>query len=81
MARLLEMLSEWFSYTLGRKLLDHLQEWVNKDVPAKGMPSAWKPQDMPALASHLMDLFHLLPQVRLCVFVAVISPPALNVFA
>ncbi|KAF5841321.1 hypothetical protein DUNSADRAFT_13397 [Dunaliella salina] len=63
MARLLEMLSEWFSNTLGKRLLEHLCVWMSPEGPCgKGGNCAWRPGEEAAVAAHLMELFHLLPR-------------------
>eukprot|EP00983_Pelagomonas_calceolata_P111818 1159822-Pelagomonas_calceolata.AAC.2 len=68
MARLLEMLSEWFSNTLGKRLLEHLCMWISPEGPCgQGGNCAWRPGEEAAVAAHLMELFHLLPrQVSFC---------------
>ncbi len=62
MGRLLEMLSEWFSTNLGRRLLEHLSMWATPEGPCPpGTVTAWKPGEEAAVAAHLLELFHLLP--------------------
>ncbi|PKA60897.1 Serine/threonine-protein kinase ATR [Apostasia shenzhenica] len=60
LARLLELLSNWFNVTLGSKLLDHLKKWLEPEKLAQTQKS-WKPGDEPKVAAAMIDLFHLLP--------------------
>ncbi|KAJ4791719.1 Transformation/transcription domain-associated protein [Rhynchospora pubera] len=61
LARLLELLSNWFNVTLGVKLLDHLKKWLDLDKLAAAQ-KAWKPGEEPKVAAAMIELFHLLPQ-------------------
>ncbi|XP_072974683.1 uncharacterized protein [Typha angustifolia] len=61
LARLLELLSNWFNVTLGVKLLDHLKKWLEPEKLAQSQKS-WKPGDEPKVAAAMIELFHLLPQ-------------------
>ena len=36
LARLLELLSDWFNLTLGDKLLEHLKNWLNPEKQLTG---------------------------------------------
>ncbi len=66
------MLSDWFSVSLGAKLLEHLQKWTTPEGPVApaglrpGHPAyAWRPGEEAQVATSMLDLFHLLPrQVR-----------------
>eukprot|EP00898_Chlorokybus_atmophyticus_P003741 jgi/Chlat1/4368/Chrsp29S04524 len=60
LARLLELLSNWFNVTLGEKLLEHLQKWQDP-VRLNQMPKAWKTGEEPKIAAAIFELFHLLP--------------------
>eukprot|EP00798_Chlamydomonas_sp_ICE-L_P011534 gene11534-34246_t len=62
LARLLELLSDWFNQTLGEKLLEHLQRWLDPETLLKGQV-AWNPGEEPVVAALIMDLFHLLPRM------------------
>lgn len=50
LARLLELLSNWFNVTLGVKLLDHLKKWLDLDKLAAAQ-KAWKPGEEPKVAA------------------------------
>ncbi|KAG8099235.1 hypothetical protein GUJ93_ZPchr0013g36432 [Zizania palustris] len=63
LARLLELLSNWFNVTLGAKLLDHLKKWLEPDKLAQSQKS-WKAGDEPKIAAAMIELFHLLPRLR-----------------
>ncbi|CAA6673494.1 unnamed protein product [Spirodela intermedia] len=60
LARLLELLSNWFNVTLGVKLLDHLKKWLEPEKLAQSQKS-WKAGDEPKVAAAMIELFHLLP--------------------
>ncbi|ONK62905.1 uncharacterized protein A4U43_C07F9340 [Asparagus officinalis] len=60
LARLLELLSNWFNVTLGVKLLDHLKKWLEPEKLAQTQ-KAWKTGDEPKVAAAMIELFHLLP--------------------
>lgn len=60
LARLLELLSNWFNVTLGTKLLDHLKKWLEPEKLAQTQ-KAWKAGDEPKVAAAMIELFHLLP--------------------
>ncbi|CAL9045632.1 unnamed protein product [Musa banksii] len=61
LARLLELLSNWFNVQLGVKLLDHLKKWLEPEKLAQTQKS-WKAGDEPKVAAAMIELFHLLPQ-------------------
>ncbi|KAG6485829.1 hypothetical protein ZIOFF_054394 [Zingiber officinale] len=61
LARLLELLSNWFNIQLGVKLLDHLRKWLEPEKLAQTQKS-WKAGDEPKVAAAMIELFHLLPQ-------------------
>ncbi|XP_077231461.1 uncharacterized protein LOC143864410 isoform X2 [Tasmannia lanceolata] len=61
LARLLELLSNWFNVTLGGKLLEHLKKWLEPEKLAQ-CQKAWKPGEEPKIAAAIIELFHLLPQ-------------------
>lgn len=60
LARLLELLSNWFNVTLGGKLLEHLKKWLEPEKLAQ-CQKAWKPGEEPKIAAAIIELFHLLP--------------------
>ena len=62
---LLELLSEWFSPTLGEKLLEHIKYWLELDANAPVAPGQFKksPKDVKLIAA-IVNLFHLLPKLR-----------------
>jgi transformation/transcription domain-associated protein len=60
LARLLELLSNWFNASLGEKLLEYLKKWTeggDKSEAAKAPRSA----DEAKLPAAIIELFHLLP--------------------
>ncbi|WCJ20692.1 Phosphatidylinositol 3- and 4-kinase family protein with FAT domain [Euphorbia peplus] len=61
MARLLELLSNWFNITLGGKLLEHLKKLLEPEILAQSLKS-WKAGEEPKIAADIIELFHLLPQ-------------------
>ncbi|KAE8707127.1 hypothetical protein F3Y22_tig00110387pilonHSYRG00919 [Hibiscus syriacus] len=60
LARLLELLSNWFNVTLGGKLLEHLKKWLEPEKLAQSQKS-WKAGEEPKIAAAIIELFHLLP--------------------
>lgn len=50
LARLLELLSNWFNVTLGGKLLEHLKKWLEPDKLALSQKS-WKAGEEPKIAA------------------------------
>ncbi|KAF8377831.1 hypothetical protein HHK36_031216 [Tetracentron sinense] len=60
LARLLELLSNWFNVTLGGKLLEHLKKWLEPEKLAQ-CQKAWKAGEEPKIAAAIIELFHLLP--------------------
>jgi transformation/transcription domain-associated protein len=62
---LLELLAEWFSPTLGEKLLEHIKYWLELDASAPSVPGQIRksPKDAKLIAS-IVNLFHLLPKLR-----------------
>lgn len=50
LARLLELLSNWFNVTLGSKLLEHLKKWLEPETLAKSQKS-WKAGEEPKIAA------------------------------
>ena len=60
LARLLELLSNWFNVTLGEKLIDHLNKWLEPDKLVQAR-NQWKPGEEAKIADSLINLFHLLP--------------------
>ncbi|XP_040962395.1 transformation/transcription domain-associated protein [Gossypium hirsutum] len=60
LARLLELLSNWFNVTLGGKLLEHLKKWLEPEKLAQSQKS-WKAGEEPKIAAAIVELFHLLP--------------------
>ena len=59
LARLLELLSNWFNVTLGAKLLDHLKKWLEPEKLAQSQKS-WKSGDEPKIAAGLIILWNFL---------------------
>ncbi len=68
LCHLLEQLSDWFSPSLGVKLLEHLSKWALPEGPMgkTGVSGvAWRQGEEVAVAAQILDTFHLLPrQVR-----------------
>ncbi|KAM1426046.1 hypothetical protein TB2_017954 [Malus domestica] len=60
LARLLELLSNWFNVTLGGKLLEHLKKWLEPEKLAQSQ-KLWKAGEEPKIAAAIIELFHLLP--------------------
>ncbi|CAM6100600.1 unnamed protein product [Calypogeia fissa] len=60
LARLLELLSNWFNVTLGEKLMEHLKKWLEPEKLAASQKS-WKVGEEPKIAAAIIELFHLLP--------------------
>ncbi|KAJ8771163.1 hypothetical protein K2173_023488 [Erythroxylum novogranatense] len=60
LARLLELLSNWFNVTLGGKLLEHLKKWLEPEKLAQSLKSC-KAGEEPKIAAAIIELFHLLP--------------------
>ncbi|KAM6591803.1 hypothetical protein CsatA_014408 [Cannabis sativa] len=60
LARLLELLSNWFNVALGSKLLEHLKKWLEPEKLAQSQ-KAWKAGEEPKIAAAIIELFHLLP--------------------
>eukprot|EP00252_Welwitschia_mirabilis_P021819 TRINITY_DN5712_c0_g1_i1.p1 TRINITY_DN5712_c0_g1~~TRINITY_DN5712_c0_g1_i1.p1 ORF type:complete len:3567 (+),score=681.06 TRINITY_DN5712_c0_g1_i1:1467-10703(+) len=60
LARLLELLSNWFNVTLGEKLLEHLKKWLEPEKLSQAQKS-WKVGEEPKIAAAIIELFHLLP--------------------
>lgn len=56
LARLLELLSNWFNVNLGVKLLDHLKKWLEPDKLAQSQKS-WKTGDEPKVAAGMFIRF------------------------
>lgn len=50
LARLLELLSNWFNVTLGNKLLEHLKKWLEPEKLAQSQKS-WKAGEEPKIAA------------------------------
>lgn len=50
LARLLELLSNWFNVTLGGKLLEHLKRWLEPEKLAQSQKS-WKAGEEPKIAA------------------------------
>ena len=65
---LLELLAEWFSPTLGEKLLEHIKYWLELEedaapaVPGQVVQKK-SPKDVKLIAA-IVNLFHLLPKLR-----------------
>lgn len=49
LARLLELLSNWFNVTLGEKLMEHLKKWLEPEKLALSQKS-WKAGEEPKIA-------------------------------
>lgn len=65
LARLLELLSNWFNVTLGNKLLEHLKKWLEPEKLAQSQKS-WKAGEEPKIAAG--NAFRFLLLVRGCVY-------------
>ncbi len=50
LARLLELLSNWFNVTLGEKLMEHLKKWLEPEKLAASQKS-WKAGEEPKIAA------------------------------
>lgn len=59
LGRLLSLLTTWFNRTLGEKLLDHLQKWL--DPSGIVALKIWPEGDEPLVAAAIIDVFALLP--------------------
>lgn len=62
LARLLELLANWFNVTLGGKLLEHLKKWLEPEKLAQSQKS-WKAGEEPKIAAGNMS--------NLCLVIAV----------
>ncbi|KAJ0907922.1 putative non-specific serine/threonine protein kinase [Helianthus annuus] len=60
LARLLELLSNWFNVALGGKLLEHLKRWLEPEK-LQQIQKSWKSGEEPKIAAAIIELFHLLP--------------------
>ncbi|GJS29218.1 transformation/transcription domain-associated protein-like protein isoform X2 [Tanacetum coccineum] len=60
LARLLELLSNWFNVALGGKLLEHLKKWLEPEK-LQQFQKSWKSGEEPKIAAAIIELFHLLP--------------------
>lgn len=58
LARLLELLSNWFNVTLGGKLLEHLKKWLEPEKLAQSQKS-WKTGEEPKIAAgnHVLEIY------------------------
>ncbi|KAI3638074.1 hypothetical protein MIR68_003685 [Amoeboaphelidium protococcarum] len=66
LARLLEKLSSYFKVEIGKKLLDHLEQWTNPQLLTQ---LAWMPSCQAVeiqVVVGVMDLMHLLPPAASC---------------
>lgn len=59
--RLLDILPDQFHSSLGEKLIEHLQIWVDYDKKLQGTAVAWEPGMECELAVQMLDVFHKLP--------------------
>ena len=50
LARLLELLSNWFNVTLGCKLMEHLRKWLEPEKLSQSQKS-WKAGEEPKIAA------------------------------
>lgn len=57
LARLLELLSNWFNVTLGGKLLEHLKKWLEPEKLAQSQKS-WKAGEEPKIAAGFASTLH-----------------------
>ena len=72
LARLLELLSDWFNLTLGDKLLDHLKHWMTPDKSLVAGTVVWKPGEDAQVREHAWCIHVRLSLQNLlivCVFV------------
>ena len=51
LARLLELLANWFNVTLGEKLMEHLKKWLELDKLVATQGKGWKNGDEPKIAA------------------------------
>ena len=64
---LLDIISDQFQITLGEKLVEHLQAWVEYEVKVvheltrNGAPHSWEPGTECEVAVKMLDVFHKLP--------------------
>jgi len=58
-----DLLAGHFNVTLGQKLTEHLQKWmeVDKYLHAQAQPVAWEPGTEWEVAASMLDIFHKLP--------------------
>lgn len=66
LARLLELLSNWFNVTLGGKLLEHLKKWLEPEKLAQTQ-KLWKAGEEPKIASGIC--IYCLPLIKIYVSV------------
>lgn len=59
LSRVLELFSHWFNVSLGDKLLEHLQWWLQPEKLAQ--LKRWTPGTEARVGAAILDLFHLLP--------------------
>ncbi|KAJ6846377.1 transformation/transcription domain-associated protein-like [Iris pallida] len=64
LARLLELLSNWFNVTLGVKLLDHIRKWLEHEKLAQSQKS-WKAEDEPKVAAGMLSFLICIIKERL----------------
>jgi hypothetical protein len=61
--RLMDLLSGQFNVTLGQKLTEHLQKWMEADkyLHGQAQPVAWEPGTEWEIAASMLNIFHKLP--------------------
>lgn len=72
LARLLELLSNWFNVTLGGKLLEHLKKWLDPEKLALCQKS-WKAGEEPKIAAGESSSFFS-PSIFKVVYVDTVTP-------
>lgn len=63
LARLLELLSNWFNVTLGEKLMEHLKKWLEPEKLSL-IQKSWKAGEEPKIAGGIRGTISLLTFYR-----------------
>ncbi|BFZ59893.1 transcription-associated protein 1 [Saitoella coloradoensis] len=61
LARLLELLTNYFKVEIGRKLLDHLRAWADPQILHQAAARALNEHHAIKIISAILNIFHLLP--------------------
>ena len=62
LARLLELLSNWFNVTLGCKLMEHLRKWLEPEKLSQSQKS-WKAGEEPKIAAGIYLGYKLVVEI------------------